>query len=356
MNLGAYYWDGWYARSGNWTRRLMEEFTNRMPVWGWLGDSVPNMEMQVDLAANAGLGFFAFDWYYADGKHIGMNECVDRFLQSRNRGRMKQCLLVANHNPYQIYEKDWEGFCEQVIPYLTDETALTAPDGSPILIIFSGLSMIDHLGGPEKCSEYFEQLREKVRAKGLPGVNMMACLWPPRDELGAIGLDDEAWTACCASAQAGGYDSITGYNWHRDHKGVKPEESTEADRIYPFTALSADYELAWDKFAEHSKLPFMICVNGGWDCRPWESSERFNSNDGAVPSCYSPDRTPYTQYQHIRQAADWVAAHPESALSDLSIIYAWNENGEGGFIEPTIGDQGATLRAIAQALHGEDYI
>ena len=34
MKLGAYYYDGWYEYRGNWTRRFLEEFDCRQPIWG----------------------------------------------------------------------------------------------------------------------------------------------------------------------------------------------------------------------------------------------------------------------------------------------------------------------------------
>ncbi len=104
MRLGAYYWDGWYQPLPHWTQRLMNEFPNRMPVWGWMGSTVSNMEMQIDLAADAGLEYFSFDWYYPQhGKISGMNDAVDRFLKASNRSRMSFCLLVANHDGGRIF-------------------------------------------------------------------------------------------------------------------------------------------------------------------------------------------------------------------------------------------------------------
>ena len=77
MSIGAYYFGGWAGHSqlaGNtkepWalnapmhlTRRMVEEFPEREPVWGWRDDSLEAMERQIDLAADHGLAFFAFCW------------------------------------------------------------------------------------------------------------------------------------------------------------------------------------------------------------------------------------------------------------------------------------------------------
>ena len=183
MRLGAYYWDGWYERLPNQSERLLMEFPNRMPVWGWLGDTIENMELQIDYAANAGLAFFAFDWYYSkEGEVIGMNGCIDRYLKARNNNRMEQCLLVANHDPFRIYRKDWERFCELVMPYVTDKHALKAGD-NPVVIIFSPFNLIDDLGGVEDTRNCFEYFKDSAKKNGLPGLCVVAGLPQlPRDK------------------------------------------------------------------------------------------------------------------------------------------------------------------------------
>ena len=80
MTVGAYYFDGWAGRSPlandpkePWartapytlTRRMIEEFPEREPIWGWRDDSPDIMKRQIDLAADHGLAFFAFCWYLA---------------------------------------------------------------------------------------------------------------------------------------------------------------------------------------------------------------------------------------------------------------------------------------------------
>jgi hypothetical protein len=75
--VGAYYFDGWAGKSDRWkddpawtalnppthlTKRMIEEFADREPIWGWRDDSLAIMEQQIDLAADHGIAFFAFCW------------------------------------------------------------------------------------------------------------------------------------------------------------------------------------------------------------------------------------------------------------------------------------------------------
>ena len=46
------------------TKRMLEEFAEREPVWGWRDDSLAIMERQIELAADNGITFFAFCWYW----------------------------------------------------------------------------------------------------------------------------------------------------------------------------------------------------------------------------------------------------------------------------------------------------
>ena len=342
MKLGAYYWDGWFERIPAQTDRLLMEFPDRMPVWGWIGDTVENMELQIDMAADAGLAYFAFDWYYSkSGKHIKMNECVDRYLASYNRDRINWCLLVANHDDYRIYRDDWDKFCDAVTPYLADDRALQA-GGRPMIIIFSPDGMIDDLGGEAEAKKCFEQFRKMTNnayiVAGCPGV-------PRDDQTNAVSRDSAEWTRFCNKLENGGFDAISGYNYHRFYL----TKGDTTNLIYPFEQLSADHELIWEMFAKHSHLPYIPCVNGGWDCRPWEPSKRYKG-DAAKPSCYSPDRTPYTQYEHVKNARIWLRDNPNNSVDGLAIVYAWNENGEGGYIQPTIGDNGSILQSVSRAV------
>src|SRR5438034_1397685 len=70
IQLGAYYFDGWAkAVSGHLTPRLRDSFPDRKPKWGWVTSTPEIVKDQIDLAADAGLSFFSFCWYYPDYDH-----------------------------------------------------------------------------------------------------------------------------------------------------------------------------------------------------------------------------------------------------------------------------------------------
>jgi len=350
MKLGAYYWDGWYAKIPHWTPRLLSDFADREPVWGWLGDTVENMNMQINYAADAGLSFFAFDWYYPEHGHINrMNEAVDRFLAAKDHTKMQFCLLVANHSGGFIFRDKWEDACRRFMPYLTHPQALKY-DGKPIIIFFSSGDLVRCLGGVEEAKKCHDYLNDLLIKEGYPGVYVIGCVNPCREADGGVDTNPESWENTWCGFGEGWLDGITGYNYHRGSL-KRAEEITggDEDYIYPYNSLAADHEVSCDLFLEHSSLPYMPLAIGGWDCRPWEVVWE-GGTTAQSRSCYSPDRTPADIYRHIMKIGEKIRNNPGKTISDYSIIYAWNENGEGGYIEPTYGDRGSILNAVGKAI------
>jgi hypothetical protein len=332
MKLGAYYYDGWYEFRGNWTPRLLNEFAEREPSWGWLGNTVENMELQIDLAADGGLGFFAFDWYYPEngGEERGNNKCIDRYLASKNANRLDFCLLVANHQGAYIYRDKWEDACARFMRFLKSDHALKV-DGKPVIIFFSTNELVRCLGSVEETNNCLAYLREEAKKEGLPGVFVIGCAGPQRTPDGAVSLvKEQVWKDWCNRLKDIGLDGVTGYNYHR---GAIIREDGTKDYLYPFEDLAHDHEVSWEGFINFGTLPYMPCLTGGWDDRPNEKPDK----NPEKRSCYSPDITPPQLYHHVKACGDFIKENKQKITEDYAIIYAWNENGEGGFVCPTIG-------------------
>lgn len=332
MKLGAYYYDGWYKVRGNWTPRLMNEFAEREPSWGWLGNTVENMELQVDLAADGGLSFFAFDWYYPEdgGEERENNKCIDRYLASKNADRLEFCLLVANHQGALIYRDKWEDAVRRFIPFLKSEHALKV-NGIPAIIFFSTNELVRCLGSIEETNKCLEYFREECRKEGLPGVFVIGCAGPQRSADGAASIvKEQIWRDRGAQLKEIGLDGVSGYNYHRG--SINREDGTK-EYLLPFEDLAKDHEISWEGFVKFGELPYMPCLTGGWDDRPNEKP----LINPEKRSCYSPDITPTTLYNHVKAAGEFIGANKEKITEDYAIIYAWNENGEGGFVCPTMG-------------------
>jgi len=328
--VGAYFFDGWSGPNPHaddpsqpWaaqapshlSRRMLEEFPEREPLWGWRDDALEIMERQIDLAADHGIAFFAFCWYWHDDrKPINLDAIRDDpkhislslFLRARNRDRMKFCLLVANHDGSQILGTDaWKQAADHWIPLLKHPRHVTL-DGKPLLIIFSPAAS-DPQG--------LHYLQHAAHAQGLPGV---------------------AVAGCNAGTVEQGYTLRTHYN--------RTPGYTSGSEPHAYRELVDYHKLAWKGAPE---LPYIPEVTVGWDKRPWEGPDGLDQK----PGWYFPDRTPEAFAAFLRDAITWMDEHPEQTTPQrLLLIYAWNELGEGGYLVPTRGDPDAaylkTIRSI----------
>ena len=318
--VGAYYFDGWAGRhrladTEAWakdapthlTKRMLDEFPEREPIWGWRDDRPKVVERQIDLAADHGIAFFAFCWYRHptaeqirdDPKHTGLN----LFLKAPNKNRMKYCLLIANHEGFLIGSaENWTRAAEGWMPYFQDKQYVTV-DGKPLVIIFNPA---------DGNSEGLAALQAAAKKAGLPGVAVAAC-----------GRGDPKL----------GYAYRTHYNITLGYTGGSQE--------HRYAELVAAHEKAWSGSAEQ---PYIPEVTAGWDKRPWEGPQGLNQK----PGYYFPDRTPAAFGQFVQSAVDWLDKHPEQTTKErLVLVYAWNEFGEGGYIAPTKGDpEGRYLKAL----------
>ncbi len=331
ITAGAYYFDGWSGRSKlagtagepwaknaptHLTRRLIEEFPDREPCWGWRDDSQAIMERQIDLAADHGLAFFAFCWYWRDSRQAinrqairdnPLHTSMELYLKAKNNRRLKFCLLVANHQGAEINgAENWRQAAEFWLPYLKHEQHVTV-GGKPLVIVFN-------VNGGDK--DGFAAMQETARQAGLPGLAIAGC---------------------------GGGTPEAGYT-HRTHYNVISGYEAKSEQ-HKYAELVEANRAAW---GGNSRQPCIPIVTAGWDKRPWEGPTGL----GQKPGWFYPDRTPRQFAAFLRDAIAWMDRHPDQTTAErLLLIYAWNEFGEGGYIAPTKGDpEGDYLQVLRSAV------
>ncbi len=333
VRAGAYYFDGWTGKTDpiHLPPRLREEFADREPVWGWRDDSLPIVEQQIDYAADHGLAFFAFDWYWPEGpdKQTPLNTALALYHQARNKQRLQFCLLVANHGGFRIGPADWEAVTELWVRLFREPMHLKV-GGKPLLIFFAPRELRQAFGSAEAVNAAFDRLDAKARDAGLEGLCVAACTAPgPTNNPGYL-----------TELKAEGYCCLTGYNY--------PRYLTKGpDKIQPFSRLIEGHEQIWSRFAADSPLPYIPVVTTGWDKRPWEDPARPETHE-----VYYPDRTPVQVADFVARTVTWLDAHPDKTPKErILLLYAWNENGEGGYLTPTKGLGAAYLKAVSKVLN-----
>jgi hypothetical protein len=324
--VGAYYFGGWAGSSPRWqddaawtslrppthlTKRIVEDFPDREPIWGWRDDALEIMEQQIDLAADHGIAFFAFCWYWnkdrekidRDPKHAGLQ----LFLKAKNNHRLKFCLLVANHAGYLFEGADaWREAADGWLPYFKHPQHVTV-DGRPLLLIFNSCN---------SDPDGFAHIQATTRQAGLAEVAIAGC---------------------------GGGEAKLGFT-HTTHYNIVPGYAAGSE-ARKYAELIQAHQSAWRGSRDQ---PYLPTLSVGWDKRPWEGERGL----GQKPGWYFPDRTPEQFAAALQSAIEWMDRHPEQTTAErLLLLYAWNEFGEGGYMAPTKGDpEGAYLQAVKQVI------
>lgn len=332
--IGTYYFDGWAGRNSNagnpnepWaanapthlTRRFVEEFAGREPVWGWRDDSQEIMERQINLAADNGVDFFLFCWYWKndrgtlneeairnDSKHTSM----ELYLKAENKKKIQYCLLVANHSGAEILGNDnWVAAVKHWAPYFRDTQYITVA-GKPLVVIFG-------TGDDAINDAQIAVMQEAAVKEGFKN-----------------GL---AIAGCGANARKKAFTHSTHYNLTSGYSSGSKEQ--------PFQLLIDNAKPQW---IGTESQPYIPVLNSGWDKRPWEGSTGLNQVEG----WYFTGDTPDLFKSFLQDAVGWMNNNSQKTTKErIVLIYAWNELGEGGYLVPTKDDpEAAKLKKIKELL------
>lgn len=332
--IGAYYFDGWSGTNSNainpyepWaanapthlTKRFVEEFPGREPIWGWRNDTQQIMERQIDLAADNGVDFFLYCWYWkndrgslneaaikSDPKHTSL----DLYFKAKNKKKIQICLLIANHQGAEIIGNgNWEAAVMHWVQYFKDPQYVIV-DGKPLVVIFGT--------GDEAIND--EQISVMQEAAVKAGFK-----------------DGLAIAGCGGNAKRKAFTYSTHYNLTTGYSSGSEEK--------PFQILIDKAKPNWVGTEEQ---PYIPVLNSGWDKRPWEGPDGLNQVEG----WYFTGDTPELFKSFLSDAITWMDQNPTKTTRErLTLIYAWNELGEGGYLVPTKDDpEAAKLKKIGELL------
>ncbi|HVU56178.1 MAG TPA: glycoside hydrolase family 99-like domain-containing protein [Puia sp.] len=329
ITLGAYYFDGWAnTKSGHLTPKLRDSFPDRKPKWGWITSTPDAMKDQIDLAADAGLSFFSFDWYYPDYDHQHfredpLNHALSLYLAAPNKGRLKFCLLIANHAGQEIGPSDWPAVTDEWVR-LMGQPGYLKVSGKPYLSFFSVGSLIKMFGSKDAVHTAMEELRNKARQAGQPGVTVAGCVSPNDKSI--------------QEAKDCGFDVVTGYNY--------PNPSYRNQLLqYHVDSLASVGKYIWNIF-RHSSLPYIPVATLNWDPRPWANGTNFYSRSTRFTG-YNAN----TVYKAVTALKDWINDNPGATPRErIGMLYAWNEYGEGAWLTPSQNDTLHLLSGVKRAL------
>jgi hypothetical protein len=313
----------------------------RVPLWGYLDEADPKVQEKViDTALEYGVNTFIFDWYWYDDKPFLERTLNDGFLKARNNEKMNFYLMWANHT-HTTYldpkEPDkskvfWKGevdfdifdrFTDHVIKDYFMKPNYYRIDGKPVFAIYELGTFIDGLGGMEEAKKALDHFRVKCVKAGLKGVHLQAILWGALPSTLSAVPGDKSETQD-NTVKYLGFNSLTNYQWCH------------------FVPANQDYaswgEKAVSKYKEFSEsfsIPYFPHVSIDWDNNP-----RFPGGPQPAVS----NVTPQKFEKFLYKAKEFMDKHPDQ--TPLVTINAWNEWGEGSYLEPDTEFKYGFLEAV----------
>ena len=329
IKVGAYYFHGWSGKTDVWhlPSRLKNDYPEREPSWGWYTNTVELMEQQIDLAADNGLDFFSFCWYQSSSQEQwivdALNQGLEFYLKSKNRDRLEFSLFVSNHDEsFTMGPNDWD-LCTDKWVQLFQEKGYQKVDGRPIIVFNRHDLLLKKWGSVDNLKNAFKVLNDKAIAAGLkePLIGIVALPGPQNGWNNLIQM------------KAAGYNFFTGYNYGNDISAA----GTSLEQPYAQLPLASNN--IWELFGVKNVLPYVPAVTTGWDMRPWET--------GVPKAYYYTGRSAGNISEFVLDALSWVKQNPDKTFSQPYIVlYAWNENGEGGYLTPTKSEGDIVLKAL----------
>jgi len=330
ITLGAYYFDGWGSPSSkHLTSKLRDSFPERKPKWGWVTSTPQAVKEQIDLAADNGLAFFCFDWYYPsyakkNFRQDPLNHALQLYLEAPNKKRLAFCLIIANHAGQEIGPDDWPAVTDEWAQLLKDPQYLQV-NGRPYLAFFDMRSLVRLFGSKDAVRNALGQLRSKA---GQPGVTLGVCVSP---NIKAV-----------QDAKDCGFDVVTGYNYPDPaYKDFKKEHNVDS--------LAHFGNWIWNQFI-NGPLTYIPVATLNWDPRPWANGTNFYSKSVRYTGYDSS-----SVYRNVKALHDWVLSNPSSTSAEhVALVYAWNEYGEGAWLTPSENDQLHLLAGVKKALSNSE--
>jgi len=248
---------------------------------------------EMHYAADAGIDYFAYCMYEDNS---GM-EYARQFhtCSALNKKVKMSAILTAGSYNIQKHLGDLVHYFQQ--PYY-----MKVCGDRPLVFFFSY---------QEHTPEDITALRAACKEAKVPQPYIAAMFWNRHEE------------------KAQYFDAVSGYGF----SGTNGES---------FTALTQKTYSRWeDAVTRGQKLIPMSTA--GWDPRP--RHDRPVSWMNVAAESWVQTATPDEIASHIEETMDYIQEHKENCEANALLIYAWNENDEGGWLVPTgrLGEDGLLL-------------
>jgi len=347
--LQTHFGEGWteweYVKSAS--ARYKGHEQPIVPTCGYLDGANPeDSAKEIDLAADAGIDVFLFDYYYYGGHKMLHEALEDGFLKARNRRRMKFALMWCCH------ELDNEFRPKPDQPRERLYTLAKTPSGFAALIEhcvarYFAQPEYYRLNGALYFSIYSPQvMMARVGAKGMRAALDAARRRVREAGLGEIHFNAQGDAENSPEMAEAGFDSLTAYVYNPYHDPAYYAQIDRGEWLYDYASIGGKLRAYWDGLAK-GPLAFNPVVPTGWDPTPRARLDvqfPLPAGKNGYPYCgiYT-NATAQAFGRYLEMAKGFVAEDPRRSLVQ---IYAWNEYTEGGWLLPDNFQGDARLRAV----------
>lgn len=301
--LGAIRWDAWTG-SGNAVGLQVErslgpsQFHYRVPFFGVEVDTgtvtidgtfQDIIDEEIKYAYLGGLDYWAFVWY---GASSGLDEARKLYHLSKYKGLVDYCLIIED---------------SRLINQLSIDEVLTEFANASYVRVMNDRPLLYFFGYETLKVQDIDSLRARSIRSGLGDPYIV--------EL----------------RQDGNMDVLE--NLHMDAFGLYA--ISWITNGAPYQDL-VDAQLAqWNYIGKNLGHKIVPNVSTGWDKRPRHlNNVSWESDPG--PDTWVQMPTPREIAENVQSAIEWMNKNPTVAESNTILIYAWNENDEGGWLCPTL--------------------
>jgi hypothetical protein len=273
------------------------------------------MDQEIQYASDAGIDYWAFDYY----PQQPLARARELYLSSTKRNLINWCAILDGN--FGFGDDFWANLAV-LVARMAEPNYQKVLDGRPLVYIIAGAT-----------AGRVTAIRSKAAEAGLADPYVVVTGWTAQSAAGlktTVGADAVSRYATGPATAGAPYSEVI-----EDESALWPEYAAAASQVIPTVSTG------WDPRDRHD-------YPAPWGAQP--DTSYLGDDD-----FWSQQATPEQIATHLKSAIHWTKTHSPVTAANSVLIYAWNENLEGGWICPTLYEMrysGRPLRldAIANAL------
>ncbi|WP_427884742.1 hypothetical protein ACQHIV_21370 [Kribbella sp. GL6] len=256
------------------------------------------MDQEIQYAKAAGIDYWAFDYYPTQP----MTQSRDLYLSSTYKSLVNWCAILDGNFGYGA---DFDANLTVLVARMAESNYQKVLGTRPLVYIIAGAT-----------ADRVTAIRTKAAQAGLGDPYVVVTGWTAQtatDLMTSVGADAVSRYAAVPSSTAVPYSTLTA-----GESALWPAYATAAGQVVPTVTTG------WDPRDRHD-------YPAPWGPQP--DTTYLQDDD-----YWAQQATPTQIATHLADAITWTKTNLPNAPANTVLIYAWNENLEGGWICPTLDE------------------